>query len=206
MKTWQVQSDSVGNALEEAEWVHRTRMGDSAVFGRLVVRYQDRVFNTCLRIVGDRAEAEDLTQEAFMKAFASIDRFDGRASFYTWLYRIAVNLCLSARRKNSRRACSSDAGWTHSGGGQEGGDRSLAVEGPTPLEEASRAEQHRHVLAALAELDDEHRTVVVLRDIESLDYAEIAETLNVPTGTVKSRLHRARLALREKLGPILGDA
>jgi RNA polymerase sigma-70 factor (ECF subfamily) len=205
METLQVQSHSVGAGREEADWVLRTQNGECAAFGRLVERYQDRVFNTCLRIIGDRAAAEDLTQEAFMKAYASISGFDGRASFYTWLYRIAVNLCLSARRKPTRAPYSLDSGRAAPDGNEDCGEERHAALGPSPLEAASQQEQHRLVLDALAELDDEHRTVVVLRDIESLDYAQIAEILKVPPGTVKSRLHRARLALRERLRPMLGD-
>jgi RNA polymerase sigma-70 factor (ECF subfamily) len=202
MKLVQPLTLTADGAFEEAQGVEAAKQGDAAAFGRLVERYQDRVFNTCVRIVGDRAAAEDLTQDAFLKAFSSIGSFDGRAAFYTWLYRIAVNLCLSARRRNARTPYS-----LHADGARDGGRESpslgVASTGPAPDQQATEREQHQLVLAALAELDEDHRVVVVLRDIESMDYAEIADILNVPTGTVKSRLHRARLALREKLEPLL---
>lgn len=196
---------TVEGALEEGRWIEATRKGDGSAFGRLAERYQDRVFNVCLRIVGGRAAAEDLTQEAFLKAFASITRFDGRAAFYTWLYRIAVNLCMSAKRKGSRTSYSLDA--DRSPADRRAGRAGDGLTDPScsPHDAAERREQHELVLAALAELDDDHRAVVILRDIESLDYAEIAEILKVPAGTVKSRLHRARLALRERLASILGN-
>src|ERR1043166_176920 len=180
---------AAGPVRDDRDLVSRARAGDRTAFGELVRLYQDRVFNTCLRIIGDRQTAEDLTQEAFIKAHASIERFDGRAAFFTWLYRIAVNLCLSARRVK-RPMNSLDNG---------GVARRLTDGGPSPSALADRREQYGAVLAALAELDEEHRAVVVLRDIESLDYSEIGEILGVPTGTVKSRLHRGRMALRERL-------
>jgi len=204
MKTRQPEIRTVDVARDELQCIERARAGDAKAFGLLVERYQDRVFNVCVRILADRAAAEDLTQEAFVKAFTSITGFDGRAAFFTWLYRIAVNLCLSARRRPTRPTVSLDA--ESDGRYAATGAARLAGDGPSPDVQAARREEHGLVLAALAELDEEHRAVVVLRDIESLDYGEIAEILQVPTGTVKSRLHRARMALRERLGPILGKA
>ena len=185
--------------LEDGEslTIAQARAGDREAFGRLVRIYQDRVFNVCLRIVTDRQIAEDLTQEAFIKAHRSIARFDGRAAFYTWLYRIAVNLCLSQRRAR-KPIVSLDQGDEKSNAAAR-----LAADGPSPMDGADRHEKHDAVLAALAELDEESKAVVVLRDIESLDYGEIAEILNVPTGTVKSRLHRARMALRQRLSHLM---
>ncbi len=189
--------------VEDAELVERCRQGERAAFEPLVRRYQDRVFNACLRVSGNRAEAEDLTQAAFMKALQAINRFDGRSGFYTWLFRIAINLALSARRKAARRpTVSLDAPAGDCGQGSIGRRLSSGEAGPNRA--ACDSETHRQVLEALAKLDDDHRAVVVLRDVESFSYDEIAEILNVPAGTVKSRLHRARLALRDTLAPILG--
>ena len=174
----------------DGDLVSQAARGDRQAFCTLVRVYQDRLFNVCLRIVGDRQTAEDLTQEAFMKAHDSMVRFDGRAAFYTWLYRIAVNLCLSERRsRRTLRLLVNEDG--------VGAQQAAAI--PSPMERADLREQHSLVLAALADLEEEYRVVVVLRDIDSLDYSEIAEILGVPTGTVKSRLHRGRMALRERL-------
>lgn len=191
-------------AQEEADLLERCRHGDTNAFSRLVMKYQDRVFNTCWRMCGDRTEAEDLTQEAFVKAFQAIGRFAGRSQFYTWIFRIAVNLVMSARRKERRTGTISlDATHGRNGGRDDPpqADR-LPAAGGTPAEQATGSEQKSLVLQALYRLDEEHRAVVILRDLESLGYDEIAEILEVPTGTVKSRLHRARLALRAELTPL----
>jgi len=191
--------------VADTDLVAQCRRGDSSAFSGLVEKYQDRVFNTCLRLCGNRTEAEDLAQEAFVKAYVSLDRFDGRASFYTWLFRIAVNLTISAHRKARHSPALSLQGRSADGEGESLADR---IEGRTamPDERSVENERDRAVALALASLDEEHKTVIVLRDVESLGYAEIAEILDVPTGTVKSRLHRARLALRDMLGPMPGIA
>jgi len=195
----------VAQTVDDTDLVIQCRRGDSSAFSGLVDKYQDRLFNTCLRLCGNRSDAEDFAQEAFVKAFSSLDRFDGRASFYTWLFRIAVNLTISAHRKSRVKPVLSLQGRTSDGDGDSMADR---IQGRVamPDERCVENERDQAVARALASLDEEHKTVVVLRDIESLGYAEIAEILDVPTGTVKSRLHRARLALREMLGPVQGLA
>lgn len=203
-----VKTASVAIPFEDAELVEQSRQGDVAAFGRLVVKYQDQVFNTCWRMCGDRTEAEDLTQEAFVRAFQSIGGFWGRAKFSTWVFRIAVNLVISARRKKKGKVTYSLDDRTDRG--EDGGSR-FAMNDPvsdeaTPERGALDREQQRIVLEALTGLDEESRCVIVLRDLESFGYEEIAEVLEVPLGTVKSRLHRARLALREKLSGILETA
>lgn len=180
---------------DESILLMRCRAGEGAAQGELVARYQDRVYNTCLRMCGNAADAEDFAQEALIKALQSLDRFDGRSRFYTWLFRIAVNLVLSGRRRASTvrmRGLDEGGRWAQ----LESADAPVVVQ-------AGRREEHRLVLAAMDELDADARAIVVLRDVESLDYAEIAEILNIAPGTVKSRLHRARMALREKLLPML---
>lgn len=181
---------------DESILLRRCRAGEGAAQGELVARYQDRVYNTCLRMCGNAADAEDFAQEAFVKALQSLDRFDGRSRFYTWLFRIAVNLVLSGRRRAST---------VRMRGLDDGVGRSAQLESADApvVMQAGRREEHRLVLAAMEELDADVRAIVVLRDVESLDYAEIAEILNIAPGTVKSRLHRARMALREKLLPML---
>lgn len=194
--------------LEEAELLEQCRQGDAAAFGRLVLKYQDRIFNTCWRLCGNQADAEDFTQEAFIRAFQSMGSFAGRSRFSTWLFRIAVNLVLSARRSKGRRMTQSlDAqSDRRSGDPLPSKANRLAAEDPSPEQHAAGREHERIVLQALNKLDDESRSVVVLRDVESFGYEEIAEILGIPTGTVKSRLHRARLALRGELSIMLDMA
>jgi RNA polymerase sigma-70 factor (ECF subfamily) len=192
-------AETTASPHDEAALIDQCRRGDSAAFGDLVRKYQDRVFNTCWRLCGNRTDAEDLTQEAFVRAFQSIDRFAGRSRFYTWVYRIAVNLTISARRKDRRaRWPSLDAEQSGTDGEASRGDQLDSGEA-SPAEKACDREQEARVMAALSSLEDEPRAVVILRDLESLGYDEIAEILDIPAGTVKSRLHRARLALRAKL-------
>ncbi|MCH7813616.1 MAG: sigma-70 family RNA polymerase sigma factor [Planctomycetes bacterium] len=192
---------------DEPGLIRRMQAGEMAAFAELVRRYQDRVYNTVWRICSHTEDARDLTQEAFLKAQQSIGSFRGHSGFYTWVFRIAVNLAISHRRKAARRrTLSLDAP-------PAAGDSDRAASGlaarmqekvpSSPDAEAMKSEIHGHVAAALEGLDEEFRTVVVLRDIEGLDYRQISEVLGIATGTVKSRLHRARVALREALGPVL---
>lgn len=181
--------------------VAKARRGDARAFGLLVERYQDALFNGICRMVGQREDAEDLAQEVFLKAYRHIASFEGRSSLYTWLYSIAINVVISHRRRTgSRRRLNPIS--LHEGG-----------EGERPLEVADRSatpdvlsEHHElgeRIEQAIAQLDDEQRTIVVLRDIEGFDYEEIGTLLGCPQGTVKSRLHRARLVLRERLKDLL---
>lgn len=166
----------------------RAITGDRAAFGQVVVLTQDRLYTVLLRILGDRDDAREVAQDTYLKAMTSLHTFRGHASPYTWLYRIAVNLAVSRLRKVRRqRAWAASLPW---------GSRPATE---TPPEAALRAERSRQVLIALGRLDSEYRAVLVLRDVDGLDYPEIAEVLQVPLGTVKSRLFRARLALRHEL-------
>ncbi len=194
--------------LDEAALVERCRQGDPAAFSAFVRRYQDRVFHVCLRLCGRPAEAEDFAQEAFVRAWRALDRFDGRARLYTWVFRIAVNLVLSARRRQrTTRTHSLEAWASRPEEDCEPPTPGPAAPEPRPDEQAMSRETQRAVQAALNRLEPEQRAIIVLRDLEGLDYAEIAAILETATGTVKSRLHRARLALREELRPLLdGEA
>jgi len=197
---------SAGSAArhDDAALVERVRLGDMNAFARLVSRYQDRLVNTCWRISGHREDAQDLTQEAFLRALESIDSFRHKAGFYTWLFRIAVNLAISHRRKNARAVKLS----LHGGDGQWGDDHQAAQlvgrvtsDSSDPVKRLTTRETRRRVAEAIEELDDDYRTVIVLRNIEGFDYQQMAGILDVPVGTVKSRLHRARQMLRDRLGP-----
>jgi RNA polymerase sigma-70 factor (ECF subfamily) len=168
-----------------------------------VRKYQDRLFNTCWRICGHLEDARDLTQEAFLKAFENLDRFQRKSGFYTWLFRVAVNLALSHRRTGGRRRTTSLDQVSAAGGSQADGlaRRVRSEKDDDPANATGEAELHGAVVRALQELDDDHRAVVVLRDIEGFDYQQIGVILDLPPGTVKSRLHRARMALRSAIQP-----
>lgn len=176
--------------------IARARKGDSAAYGRLVELHQDRIYASVLRIVRDEHRAFDIVQEAFVQAYRAIDTYEDRAKFSTWLYRIAMNLITSHHRHDSAQK---------RGGSQT--RTSLDVEGMPepgsgerdPGEKAAAGEIGVIVRAAIDELEDEYREVIVMRDLQDLSYEEIAEMLKVPPGTVRSRLHRGREKLKDKL-------
>ena len=194
-------------AFEDAALVERCRKGDLRAFEALVAKYQDRVYTLLLRMVNRPAEAEELAQETFLKALEKLSLFRGASGFYTWLFRIAANLAISHRRRGQRvRFRPLD--------GPDDGDVSQAdaLTAATaelrnaPPEAAAMAEETKErVTEALEELDDDYRLVVVLRDVEDMDYGQIADMLEVPVGTVKSRLHRARMILKEKLSDLVEE-
>ena len=186
------------NLVLEDELVRRAQAGDADAFAALVARYQDRIYNTCYRMCRNDADALDLTQTAFLKALQALPRFDARARFYTWLYRIAVNLTMTLLRQRRRRRT----------GSLDGGPRDEAkLERAAPSEATAvegaleAAERRARVELALSALDEEFRIAVVLKDVEDMDYATIGEILGVPIGTVKSRIYRGRMMLRERLAP-----
>jgi RNA polymerase sigma-70 factor (ECF subfamily) len=163
--------------------------GDTAAFGELVRRHQDRLYSTVYRLVENADDAQDVVQEAFLNAYQSLDGFKGDSLFLTWLYRIAVNTAISFKRKQ-RVLLSIDA--------SRAGVQPLdASEYSRPGEALERAEQEQRVQRALSRLSPEHRAV--LKDMEGQKYEAIADILGVPIGTIRSRLHRARAELRELL-------
>jgi RNA polymerase sigma-70 factor (ECF subfamily) len=154
--------------------------GDASAFGALVRRHQDRLYHTVFRLVGSAEDAQDVVQEAFLSAYQSLDGFKGDALFFTWLYRIAVNEALRGRKR--RTFANADA--------------LPEVEAPPPVPPEEDVPTLATLEKLLRKLSDEFRSIVVLRDIEGLAYTEIAETLEIPIGTVESRLFRARQELR----------
>jgi len=180
---------------DDAQLIEQTLAGDRGAFGELVRKYQGRLFNTLWHVVGSREEAEDVAQEAFVQAFVKLDSFQGRSAFYTWLYRIAFNVSVS-RRRRQRPEVSMEQHRQRTGEEPE-----AAGEGPS--EQLVRAERVRLVRAAIDALHEDHRAVLVLREMEGCDYETIAEILDLPLGTVRSRLHRARLQVREQLKEVL---
>jgi RNA polymerase sigma-70 factor (ECF subfamily) len=187
---------------EDAALVERWRRGDISAIERLAGKYQGRIYNLILKICANPDTAAELTQDTFVKIIENIDRFESRSSFYTWAFRIAVNLALNyCKRKTTVRWTSLDA---ETVADDEQTKQSLAAilqdeKSPDPSQIAENRELCRLVQAALDKLDDEQKTIIVLRDIEGMDYAQIAEVLVVELGTVKSRLSRARAALRHLL-------
>jgi RNA polymerase sigma-70 factor (ECF subfamily) len=172
------------------ELVRRSQGGDREAFGLLVRRYQDRIYNTTLRLLGDPDDAAEVAQEAFLRAYENIGGFKGKSAFSTWLYRIAINCAFSRRRKRqvAKEVTLKD---------------SVSAPGnphfSAPSSPLEKRERNRLVQEALAALPANLRAVVVLRDLEGLNYEAVGRVLKVSQGTVKSRLHRARTILREKL-------
>ena len=172
--------------------------GKTASFGELVVRYQDRLYHVANRVMDNPDDALDVVQDAFVNAYQSLASFKGDAEFFTWLYRIAFNTAISAKRRK-RAVVSLDAGVGRNGeAGIDPEDRSADVAPDSALE---RTEDERMLAAAILKLSVEHRTVLLMKDIDGLKYEDIAELMKVPIGTVRSRLHRARLELRNLLDP-----
>lgn len=166
--------------------------GDHAAFGTLVARYQDRLYNTVFRLVGNAEDARDAVQETFLSAYQSLAGFKGDSLFFTWLYRIAINHAISMKRKQRVVLRLGSA----RGSGTEPADPSDAAQPGRALE---MAEDERRIQEALARMSPEHRTVLILKDMEGRKYEEMAELLDVPVGTIRSRLHRARFELRDIL-------
>jgi len=199
-------TSTLSSAWAEADLIDQCRRGDTEAFSTLVLRYQDRIYNVIARMVGRSADAEELTQDTFLKAFEKLHLFRGTSRFYTWVFRIATNQALSYRRRGSKVKFIS----MHASDDEErpavGEMQTAALASrrtPSPEVAAMAQETAQRIDDALLELDEEFRVVVVLRDIETMDYTQIADVLDVPVGTVKSRLHRGRCMLKEKLIDLL---
>ncbi|HVX86460.1 MAG TPA: sigma-70 family RNA polymerase sigma factor [Phycisphaerae bacterium] len=186
--------------------VAQLKRGNVAAMEGLVLKYQDRLFGCVYRIVGHPDDAADLVQETFVRLLQNIHKFEGKSALYTWLFRIAVNLALTQRRAGRYRAAVS---LDHQP--DEAADlnrqaaplRRLAQDREAdPAAAAALRLDHERVLAALGRLDPEFRAVIILRDVEDCDYEQMAQVLEVPVGTIKSRLFRARSALREAVNAL----
>ncbi len=181
------------DTLDDRWLIQAVRSGQTDAFGVLVRRYQDRLYPTLLRLTGSPDDALDLLQEAFLRSYEKLDRFQGSSSFYTWVYRIAVNLALSDRRKRrvARRVLAAP--------GTEAPEAVADPDRTDPGAPAEQAERDAMVQRTLDGLDPKYRAVLVMADMDELRYEQIAEILGVPVGTVRSRLHRARSELRDRL-------
>jgi len=183
--------NTVPNQAEETALIDCIVSGQPAKFEILVGNYQQRIFATLLGMLGNRHDAEDVTQETFLTAFRKLDQFERRSSFYTWLHRIAFNTAIDLQRRKKRTK-------SRFVGGEgietaEPGDQ----QADSPASIVMAKETVNQVQLALGRLDSERRNIIVLRDLQGLDYVEIASMLDIPVGTVRSRLHRARIELRE---------
>lgn len=191
---------SVSHQSEEAELVERAQRGDSSAFEALVRLHQQAVFAVALRMLGDRDEAQDVAQDAFVRAYQGIPAFRGEAKLSTWLISITMNLCRNRRRWWARRRKVIAASLDDPLPTEEGTlGQTLEDPAPSPAALTERRERQRLLEASLQALDDAHRGVVVLRDLQGYSYEEIAGMLHCRVGTVKSRLSRARLHLRALL-------
>ncbi len=200
----------------ERQLIEQVRRGDRGALGELLGAYHRKVYHLCLRMVSNPSDAADLTQEVLLKAIQHVDSFHERSRFGTWLYRIAMNLSISHLRKRKvRQAASLDACVAGAADGQAAnpGDQATTLKSliaddsePSPDQSVETSEQVARVLAGVDRLDESLRAVILLRDLQEMDYAQIAEVLSVPIGTVKSRLFRARLALRQEMAAMGGPS
>ena len=192
--------------IDDVILVRRCRRGDSEAMSRLITKYQDRVYNTILKICGNKDDAAELTQETFVKVIEKINSFEGKSAFYTWLFRIAVNLTYNYCKRRAKLPTYSLEALS---GKQLENSKSqfktfLADESALdPAQIAQNKEISQIAMAALGRLDDDHRVLLVLRDIEGMAYNDIAVTLQIELGTVKSRLSRARTKMKDILETVL---
>ncbi len=183
--------------VDDRELVLRSRGGDLEAFDQLVQRYQGRIYALTYNMTSSRADAEDLVQEVFVKAYRSLGRFKGKSSFYTWIYRIAVNHTINFLRKRGRRTMLSLDDLD--GAVERDPDYVALSSGSGPFRMASLAELHEKLNAALQELSEKHRAVVVLHDIQGIPHDHIARMMKCSSGTIRSRLFYARKQLQSAL-------
>ncbi len=187
------------SGIDERELIQRCIAGDASAFEPLVEKYRQRVWRLAYQVLHDREEAWDVAQEAFVRAFHSLPTFRGQSAFYTWLFRITINVATDRHRQRGAQARAfgpervTEEEWA----------RTTPDPGGGPDQAAARAEQRERIRRALDALPPKARTIIMLSDVEGLSYREIAEVLNCPIGTVMSRLHNARKRLKGLLGPML---
>ena len=191
-------SQVIVNQIPDQTLIDSCLAGRREAFGELVERYQSRLYHSLLHLLGSAEDAQDLAQDAFVQAFEKLSGFRGQSQFYSWLFRIAFNLAASSRRRPSRKSVSLDG--QRDVHGFEPSDNSPMNDPSFSMDVADR---QRSVQRALSELSEEFRTALVLKEMDGMSYEEIADVLEIPLGTVRSRIHRARLELRDKLSVLL---
>ena len=186
------------NTSSDETLIDQCLAGRREAFGQLVERYQHRLHHGLLHVLGSAEDAQDVAQEAFVNAYEKLASFKGQAAFYSWLFRIALNAAVSAKRKTRRMSASVEA--RREASGLEPTDDNPSNEPSYAMDVADR---QRLVRQALSELSEEFRTALVLKEMDGMSYEEIASVVDVPLGTVRSRIHRARIELRAKLAMLL---
>jgi len=192
--------------IDDSVLVEQCRRGGSEAMERLILKYQNRIYNVILKICANPDDAAELTQETFVKIIENLDRFEGRSSFYTWAFRIAVNLTFNYCQRSAKlgyKSLDADDDEYNQQARAQLKEFLSDNSSPNPAVAAQNKELYEIVAKTLMELDDAQRTVIILRDIEGMNYAQIAKVLDIELGTVKSRLSRARRNLREILETIL---
>lgn len=188
---------------EDTELARECRQGSREAFNRLVYKYQDRIYSIALRMMQNTEEAKDIAQDVFFSVYKSIKRFRGDSKLATWLYRIAVNACINKLKSKSRKQTQPIEETSPAKMGEAGQEGTTSSEISDPHKALERKDLGQKIEGELAKLPPESRIVVLLRDVQGMSYEEIEKILGIPDGTVKSRLHRARLELKKRLKKIL---
>jgi len=183
----------------EMQLLEQAKAGNLRAFEELVSSYEKKIYNYCLRMTNSREDAEDLTQEVFVRVYKNIKSFKGGSQLSTWIYRIAHNICIDRYRKSKASVVSLN----QPKGEDDEREIDLPSGSPSPEEHVIRSEQQKLLLKCISRLKPEYQTVIILRDIQHFSYEEIAGILNLPLGTVKSHINRARAALRDAVRPHL---
>jgi RNA polymerase sigma-70 factor (ECF subfamily) len=199
-------SVAVDTLSVEARLVERAKAQDETAFEQIMNLYADRLYNYILRMVDNAADAEDLVQETFLRAYQGLPTFDGRASLSTWLYRIATNLCIDHQRRRARRVPTVSYALQEDEDGEPVEWEFPDLQTPNPLDTVLNRELETVVEEAIGNLSPKLKTVLLLYDVEELSYEEIARVLNIPIGTVKSRLNHARTQIQRHVAAYLNDA
>ena len=188
----------------DQQLVERVQRGDKGAFDLLVSKYQRKIFRLLSRLIRDSAEVEDVAQEAFIKAYRALPNFRGESAFYTWLYRIAINTAKNYLVSQGRRVPTTTEADIEEAETFDDGERLRDLNTPESMLRTKQVGEA--VNRAIDRLPEDLRTAIVLREIEGLSYEEIAESMNCPIGTVRSRIFRAREAIAQELKPILNSA
>lgn len=187
----------------DAELVARVQRGDKQAFDLLVLKYQRKIMRLLSRMIRDPGEIEDVAQEAFIKAYRALPQFRGESAFYTWLYRIAINTARNWLAQNNRRPSTPSAQENEDGETFDATDN--LTDSSNPESEMASRQIADTVNKAINDLPEELRNAIVMREIDGMSYEDIAESMNCPIDTVRSRIFRAREAIATKLRPLLGD-
>ncbi len=184
-------------AQDDLVLIERTKLGDRSAFNDLIYKYEKRAYQYAYRLTSNNEEASDIVSDAFVRVFNAVHNFKGQSAFTTWLYRIITNCYLDARKKDKSRYTVSLDNALQSDDGEF--ERQVVDPNASPVEDTERHERERLVQVALGKIPEYQRAMLVMYHVENLSYEEIAEALDLPIGTVKSRLNRARLSLRDHL-------